>query len=60
LTDFAISMLFFRSRRNEAHSDGVSILDTKEIPCLAFREAVEAVAEGSLPPVFDLFAMFAS
>jgi hypothetical protein len=53
-------MLFFRSCRNEARSDGVSILDTKEIACLAFREAVEAVAKDFLPPDFDLFAMFLS
>ena len=53
-------MVFFRSCLNEARSDGISILDTNEIPCLALREAVEAVAEDSLPPVFDLFAMFLS
>jgi len=38
-------MVFFKSCRKEARSDGVSILGTKEIPCLAFREAVEPVAE---------------
>ena len=53
-------MVFFRSCRSEARSDGVSILDTNEIPCLAFREAVEAVPEGALPPVFDEFAMLLS
>jgi hypothetical protein len=51
-------MVFLRSCLNEARSDGVSILDTNEIPCLAFREAVEAVAEDILPPVFEFFAMF--
>ena len=53
-------MVFLRSCLNEARSDGVSILDTNEIPCLALREAVEAVAEDALPPFFDLFAMFRS
>lgn len=52
--------MFFRSCLNEARSDGVSILDTNEIPCLAFREAVEAVAKDSFPPIFDLFAMLFS
>src|SRR5262249_54609263 len=53
-------MVFFRSCRSEARSDGVSILDTNEIPCLAFREAVEAVPESALPPIFAFFAMLLS
>jgi hypothetical protein len=50
--------VFLRSCLNEARSDGVSILDTNEIPCLTFREAVEAVTEDAVPPVFEFFAMF--
>lgn len=56
-TDLAISIVFLRSCLNEARSDGVSILDTNEIPCLTLREAVEAVAEDAPPPVLDFFTM---
>ena len=54
----AASIVFLRSCLSKTHSDGVSILDTKEISCFAFREALEAVAKDCLPPIFDCFAMF--
>lgn len=49
----AISMVSSKSRLKKASSDGVSILDTKEISGFTFREAREVVAEFLEPPSFD-------
>ena len=57
-TRLAISTVSFRSCLSKARSDGVSILDTKEIPGFAFREGRKIVAAGFGPPSFEFGSMF--
>ena len=56
----AISIVSRRSRFTNARSDGVSILDTKEISPFAFGEAREVVPEFLEPPLFDFSPMLCS
>lgn len=51
-------MVSSKSRLKKASSDGVSILDTKEISGFTFCEAGEVVPEFLEPPSFDFWSMF--